>query len=115
MGEQRGEILVEAISSHPGECVLHRLPGAKRRPDENQFLAAWRFLSMGLRVSENCINMDPSEVMITEEVKDSYQYPGVRSKYRKRIIFAEVLGDKLDFDVSSEVSESSSDSLRGEC
>jgi hypothetical protein len=67
-----------------------RLPGAKRRPDENQFVTAQRILKQHLKVCENTVTMDRRSVLIMEEEKDSPSYPGMRTLYRKRIITAEV-------------------------
>merc|ERR1712176_982161 len=71
------------------EVGLNRLPGSKRRPDENQFLAAKRVLSRQLLVSEDCVKLDEG-VHIVQEDKDSPSYPGLRTVYVKRIISVEL-------------------------
>lgn len=67
---------------------LNRLPGTKRRPDENHFHAAKRVLKRQLKVNENRINLNAEDVQICEEEKDSPSYPGLRTVYCKRIIAA---------------------------
>jgi len=83
-------ILVQTEQTFPnGEKVeLKRLPGAKRRPDENQFLTARRILKRQLKVEENHVTLDAAGVQVAEEEKDSLAYPGLRTVYRKRIIKA---------------------------
>jgi hypothetical protein len=83
-------ILVQTEQKYPnGETVsLKRLPGAKRRPDENQFLTARRILKRQLKVEENHVSLDAANVLVVEEDKDSLAYPGLRTIYRKRIITA---------------------------
>merc|ERR1712226_136270 len=73
-----------------GELGLNRLPGSKRRPDENHFLAAKRVLSRQLHISEDYIKIDEQGVHIVQEDKDSPSYPGLRTVYVKRIISAEL-------------------------
>mmetsp|Transcript_2492 Transcript_2492/g.5454 ORF Transcript_2492/g.5454 Transcript_2492/m.5454 type:complete len:947 (+) Transcript_2492:91-2931(+) len=81
---------VNNIQNNPEGVLVHRLPGTKRRADENQFLAAKRVLTRQLRVSENAVNLDANSIAILEEEKDSPSYPGLRTVYRKRIISAEL-------------------------
>jgi len=83
-------ILVQTEQTFPnGDKVeLKRLPGAKRRPDENQFLTARRILKRQLKVEENHVTLDAAGVQVAEEEKDSLAYPGLRTVYRKRIITA---------------------------
>lgn len=83
-------ILVQTQQTFPDgtKASLKRLPGAKRRPDENQFLTARRVLKRQLKVEENHVALDANSVQVTEEEKDSNAYPGVRTIYRKRIITA---------------------------
>jgi len=85
-----GSILVQTEQTFPnGEKIqLKRLPGAKRRPDENQFLTARRILKRQLKVEENHVTLDASGVQVAEEEKQSLAYPGLRTVYRKRIITA---------------------------
>merc|ERR1711865_518879 len=85
-----GSILVQTEQTFPnGEKIqLKRLPGAKRRPDENQFLTARRILKRQLKVEENHVTLDASGVQVAEEEKESLAYPGLRTVYRKRVITA---------------------------
>jgi hypothetical protein len=68
-----------------------RLPGAKRRPDENQFVTAQRVLKRQLKMDENCVNLNAVDVKIAEEQKKSPSYANMITLYRKRIISAELL------------------------
>lgn len=88
-----GGILVQTEQQHPdgSKSILNRLPGAKRRPDENQFLTARRILRKQLKMDENHVNLDSMDVKIVEEEKDSPSYPGLRTVYRKRIISADLM------------------------
>mmetsp|Transcript_126589 Transcript_126589/g.218421 ORF Transcript_126589/g.218421 Transcript_126589/m.218421 type:complete len:767 (-) Transcript_126589:152-2452(-) len=83
-------ILVQTEQSYPDgtKVPLKRLPGAKRRPDENQFLTAKRILKRQLKVDENHVTYDAKDVQVVEEEKESLAYPGLRTVYRKRIITA---------------------------
>lgn len=87
-----GETLVqtEQTFSDGKKSPLNRLPGTKRRPDENQFLTAWRVLRKQLKMDENLVSLDPKHVRISEDEKDSPAFPGVRTVYRKRVITAEL-------------------------
>merc|ERR1712190_196292 len=66
-----------------------RLPGTKRRPDENQFLAAKRVLQRQLKINENLVNLS-KDVQIFEEHEDSPSFPGLSTVYRKRIMDVEI-------------------------
>mmetsp|Transcript_123867 Transcript_123867/g.231814 ORF Transcript_123867/g.231814 Transcript_123867/m.231814 type:complete len:774 (+) Transcript_123867:158-2479(+) len=83
-------ILVQTEQSYPDgtKVPLKRLPGAKRRPDENQFLTARRILKRQLKVEENHVTLNAGDVQVVEEEKESLAYPGLRTVYRKRIITA---------------------------
>lgn len=83
-------ILVQTEQTFPdgAKVSLKRLPGAKRRPDENQFLTARRILKRQLKVEENHVTLDANSVQVAEEEKESLAYPGLRTVYRKRIITA---------------------------
>jgi hypothetical protein len=72
------------------DVALNRLPGSKRRPDENPFLAAKRVLERQIKISEDDVRLDAGMVQIVEENKDSPSYPGLRTVYVKRIITAEL-------------------------
>lgn len=93
-----GEVLVEVSEQASGVTkALNRLPAVKRRPDENQFLAAHRVLNKVLRISSNMIGIDPKNVLIVEEQKQSDRYVGLPTVYRKRIITATILEDASVF------------------
>lgn len=64
---------------------LKRLPGAKHRPDENQFLSARRVLRRQMEVDDNLVKIDQNASIIEEE-KPTAGYPGLKTVYRKRII-----------------------------
>lgn len=85
-----GSILIqtEQTFADGSKGSLVRLPGAKRRPDENQFLTARRVLKRQLKVEENHVTLSKEGVQIAEEEKESPAYPGLRTIYRKRIITA---------------------------
>jgi len=87
-----GELLAqsEQILADKSVVPLNRLPGAKRRPDENQFLSARRILRRQLGIDENSVKFDENVEFIEEE-KSSPSYPGLVTVYRKRMIRAEVL------------------------
>lgn len=70
--------------------LVNRMPGTKRRPDENHFHAAKRVLQRQLKIPENLINLDADNVQIYKEEKDSPSYPGLRTVYCKRIISAQL-------------------------
>lgn len=87
-----GDLLMELQEKHTDGTIhgLNRLPGAKRRPDENQFVAARRCLRKHLKMDENYVDINQHDVRIIEEEKDSPSYPGIRTVYRKRVISAEL-------------------------
>jgi len=82
---------------------LRRLPAVKRRSDEHQFLAARRLITQFLRLNENFVRLDTSDVRVVEEEKQSVSYPGLATVYRKRYLRA-----VLDDDVFLEESPSPS-------
>lgn len=90
--ESTGELLVmtgEAVDDKVVQNML--MPGEKRRPDENHFLAAKRFLKKQLALDdENRVSLDALNVRITEELKDSPTFTGLMTLYRKRIISASI-------------------------
>mmetsp|Transcript_174508 Transcript_174508/g.553940 ORF Transcript_174508/g.553940 Transcript_174508/m.553940 type:complete len:780 (-) Transcript_174508:217-2556(-) len=87
-----GDILIqtEQVDAHGHKTRLDRLPGAKCRPDENQFLSARRILRRQLEIDENIVALD-REVGIIEEEKHSPAYPGLKTVYRKNMVKAELL------------------------
>lgn len=89
------EILVQTSQIFPDGTpqTLNRLPGAKRRPDENQFLSARRILRRQLEIDENLVLLDV-DVQNVEEEKSSSSYPGLKTVYRKRLIKAQLMASK---------------------
>jgi len=84
-------VQTEQVHANGQKVILDRLPATKRRPDENQFLSARRILRKQLKMDENHVNIDATNVSLIEEEKDSPSYPGLRTVYRKRIITAHLL------------------------
>jgi len=84
------EILVQASQMYEDqtEVKLTRLPGTKRRLDENVFFAARRIISRDLQIDENNVTCNARDVESVEEEKQSLAYPGLRTVYRKRIVVA---------------------------
>lgn len=87
-----GEVLIEESERFPdGETLAHnRLPGGKRRPDENQFLAAKRLVARNIKVDPNYIGFNKNDVRVVEEETNSNSFPGLRTLYRKRILSAQI-------------------------
>jgi hypothetical protein len=87
------DVLVQTEQSFADQTKnqLNRLPGAKRRPDENQFLTARRLLRKQLKIDENNCQLEPKNVQYYEEEKTSSAFPGIRTVYRKRLIQANLI------------------------
>jgi hypothetical protein len=73
------------------EHLLNRLPAAKGRPDESQFVTARRILRKQMRIDENQVRLDPNKARIFEESRISPSYPCMRTVYRRRFITASVM------------------------
>lgn len=88
-----GDVLVQTEQTFGDGTnnTLNRLPGAKRRPDENQFLTARRLLRKQLKIDEQSCSLDPKNVQYYEEEKSSQAFPGVKTIYRKRLIRADLI------------------------
>lgn len=84
---ETGETLLQAQQIDPDGKThnLNRLPGAKHRPDENQFLSARRVLRRQMEIDENVVKLE-QQVLIVEEDRSSTLYPGLKTVYRKRLI-----------------------------
>jgi len=93
--KETGKILVQVSQKYPdGQAVsLNRLPGTKRRPDENHFLTARTIVQRHLQINDNHVMCNAKEVQSVEEEKTSLAYPGLRTVYRKRIVRAELTRD----------------------
>jgi len=87
-----GDILVQVSETYAGAKPKDqkRLPGVKRRFDENPFLAAHRVLSEVLKINENLVRIDTKNVVLLEEEMKSSNYADLPTLYRKRIITANV-------------------------
>jgi len=85
-----GDTIVEVgeVKDSGAKKELKRLPAVKRREDENPFWAAHRVLSKVLRISENMVTMDHTNIMLVEEIKDSAAYAGLPTLYRRHIVSA---------------------------
>merc|ERR1712048_575745 len=85
--------IVEIKVEYPGskavlvEAGWNWLPAVKRRPEENQFLAATRVLKEVCKMDPNYVVWDPNNVENIEDEVESVSFPMI-SKYRKRIITA---------------------------
>merc|ERR1711953_1061243 len=85
-GPEDAYLIEEEVSIKGETRTLCRLPGAKKRPDDNHFNVALRVLKKQLRIDENHIDIDNDDVRILEEEKESLAFPGIQTIYRKRII-----------------------------
>eukprot|EP00746_Dinoflagellata_sp_MGD_P008235 gnl/MRDRNA2_/MRDRNA2_116460_c0_seq1.p1 gnl/MRDRNA2_/MRDRNA2_116460_c0~~gnl/MRDRNA2_/MRDRNA2_116460_c0_seq1.p1 ORF type:complete len:812 (-),score=187.17 gnl/MRDRNA2_/MRDRNA2_116460_c0_seq1:107-2542(-) len=85
-----GRVLVETEQqfSDGRRRVVNRLPGTKRRPNENIITTSRRILSTMLKIEEDDVNVGQTELL--EEERDSPSYPGIMTVYRKHIVVAEV-------------------------
>eukprot|EP00927_Polykrikos_kofoidii_P022955 TRINITY_DN21284_c0_g1_i1.p1 TRINITY_DN21284_c0_g1~~TRINITY_DN21284_c0_g1_i1.p1 ORF type:complete len:1265 (+),score=242.72 TRINITY_DN21284_c0_g1_i1:263-3796(+) len=90
--EDTGELLLQVAGTFPDGTVDESLrpPAGKRRPDENEFLAAQRTVARTLQMNPNCVSFERDAVQIMSEEMDSFHYPGLRTLYRKRILTAVV-------------------------
>lgn len=73
--------------------IVNALPGAKRRPDENQFVTARRLMRKQLKMLDNDYSFDAENVQYFEEKTAPRLYPGIPSFYSKRLITAFLLQD----------------------
>lgn len=102
----------EAPMDYPEEKkILARLPGNKLKPTENEFLIARSILSRKLGIDENCVSLNPDDVVTSEEAKTSNSYPGLLTYYRKRMITAQVIMPKAEGDSTSPLGISPQNSL----
>jgi len=86
-----GDVLIQTGETSGGQTKqLNRMPAVKRRPDENQFLAARRVLDRELKMDANFVTINSTNVKTVEEQKDSFSYPGLPTIYKKRIITAQL-------------------------
>lgn len=87
--DENGKVLLQVERTYPDgtKVALNNLPGRKRRPDQNQFLAARTIVQKQLQIDSNHVTFS-RDVTSVEEEKQSKAYPGLRTVYRKRIISA---------------------------
>mmetsp|Transcript_21315 Transcript_21315/g.60353 ORF Transcript_21315/g.60353 Transcript_21315/m.60353 type:complete len:784 (+) Transcript_21315:135-2486(+) len=96
------DVLVEVEEEVKGtKKSLNRLPAVKRRPDENMFLAAHRAIAKNLKMNDNFIILNPLNVLIAEEEKQSAAYCGLPTLYRKRIVAAELMKEESSCTLAS--------------
>merc|ERR1719343_766665 len=94
---KNGDILVQAwqtTGAGSNNKKAERLPGVKRRQDENMFWAAHRMINEQMKINENMVSMNPENVVLIEEEKPSEVYTNLPTIYRRRIISA-TLEEKL--------------------
>merc|ERR1740121_1696672 len=76
--KKNGDMLVQAqqkdTSGAGAKPKDERLPGVKRRQDENLFWAAHRAFDTLLKINENMVKMNPEKVVLIEEEKPSAVY-----------------------------------------
>merc|ERR1740121_155010 len=86
-----GDMLVQAWQKDAsGAKKGERMPGVKRRQDENLFWAAHRMFDSLMKINDNMVKMDPDNVILIEEEKPSEVYTNLPTIYRRRIIPATV-------------------------
>eukprot|EP00929_Paragymnodinium_shiwhaense_P115467 TRINITY_DN8437_c0_g1_i1.p1 TRINITY_DN8437_c0_g1~~TRINITY_DN8437_c0_g1_i1.p1 ORF type:complete len:805 (+),score=154.98 TRINITY_DN8437_c0_g1_i1:118-2532(+) len=88
--EKTGELLVESseVLADGTSTVLNRLPGCKKRPDENEFVSAAHFIRKTFCLDDNSFTFLENEVAVVEDTKPDPAYPGVQTTFRKRILTA---------------------------
>eukprot|EP00929_Paragymnodinium_shiwhaense_P008123 TRINITY_DN112062_c0_g1_i1.p1 TRINITY_DN112062_c0_g1~~TRINITY_DN112062_c0_g1_i1.p1 ORF type:complete len:819 (-),score=183.67 TRINITY_DN112062_c0_g1_i1:185-2641(-) len=88
--EQTGELLIEAAEVLPNGSsnAINRLPGCKKRADENEFVSAHQLIEKKFRIEDDSFTFVESKVAVVEDKKESPSYPGIQTLYRKRIITA---------------------------
>jgi len=86
--DERGRLLIESEQTFPDGSTkaLNRLPGEKRRPDENPFYTAWQIVSEHLKTDTCFVALGEYGVECFEEEKESVAFPGIATLYRKHLI-----------------------------
>jgi len=84
------QVLLQTEMTHPDrtKVSLNRLPGSKRRPDENMFLTCKRIISKNLDINSNQVTFDKNSVLVFEEERMSTGYPCLKTLYRKTVVTA---------------------------
>jgi len=91
---RNSELLVQTEEEVRGtKKALNWLPAVKRRSDENMFLAAHRFFSKVLKINDNFVNLNLTDVMVAEEESASVAYCGLPTLYRKRVISGQLMSE----------------------
>lgn len=92
---KRGDTLVRvSTTNHDGSVTRNpRLPAVKKRPDESMFWAAQRVLTKGLKISTNCVAMEPDNVFCVTMEAPSAAFGGLPTIYHRHIIGARLVGD----------------------
>jgi len=93
---RNGEHLVQTEQTTPAgnRSAFERLPGARKRPDENQFLTARRVLQKQLRIDENEVQINANGVKCFEEERFTSDFPGIQTIYRTRLIPITLLNNR---------------------
>eukprot|EP00397_Hematodinium_sp_SG-2012_P016775 GEMP01017126.1.p1 GENE.GEMP01017126.1~~GEMP01017126.1.p1 ORF type:complete len:429 (+),score=102.68 GEMP01017126.1:107-1393(+) len=100
-----GKFLVEMNRQYPDgkKRVVERMPGGKRRPLESVASAARRILAKELTLPDEMIKLDVASVgmeidtdLVTEDIRESPSYPGLKSYYRIYIVPAEIDTSQAD-------------------
>lgn len=83
-------VLVQTEKTFPDGTIasLNRLPGTKRRPDENYFLSARNIVQRQLKVDAYLVTFDEKDVEEVEEIQESESFPGIKTLYRKKTVHA---------------------------
>jgi len=86
-----GNILVQTKQTNAKGDTLEnvRLPGNKCRPDENHFICARRIVQRELEIDDADVQFNET-VQFVEEQQTSTNYPGIKTIYRKFLIFAQL-------------------------
>jgi hypothetical protein len=86
-----GLVLAELDATASGSSSqASRLPGLKRRADENEFLAAKHAIHKKMHWNLNWVSFGAAAGNVIEEETDSAKFPGLPTVYRKTILSAEV-------------------------
>lgn len=83
-------VQAEQVFTNGDRQALNRLPGTKKRPDENYFTTARRLLRRQLELDDVHVTLDKNLQNVVEEEQPSVAYPDIRTLYRKRYICAQI-------------------------
>jgi len=87
-----GRLIVEVEEAKADGTTtdIKRLPGGRRRPDENQFATAKRVLRKQMHIDPDYVDIVANTVRVLEQESESPSFPGLLTLYRKRIISANI-------------------------